>query len=248
MLRRGSRGEDVREWQRLLEASGYPVLADGVFGPATVEATKTWQREHRLTPDGLVGPVTLAAAQAEQRTIPPGAYEMIQARHYTSAARTAVRWIVLHSTESARVRSAARSVASWFAAGSAPQASSHYVVDCDEIIQCVPEACIAWTQGKANPDSVGIEIVGRASLTREQWLDDYGEPTLRNVARLVREISDRWSIPLVEVGAQGIVARTPGVTTHAAITQGLHVVGGHTDPGKAFPMDLVLQWAQEHQP
>lgn len=55
------RGEDVRAWQNVLVASGYPVTADGVFGPKTSEATKDWQRKRALTPDGVVGPRTLAA-------------------------------------------------------------------------------------------------------------------------------------------------------------------------------------------
>lgn len=55
------KGEDVRSWQLVLIASGYPVTADGVFGPKTSEATKDWQKKRALTPDGVVGPKTLAA-------------------------------------------------------------------------------------------------------------------------------------------------------------------------------------------
>lgn len=237
MLRKGSRGTDVVAWQQVLQAAHYPVMDDGVFGDDTRKATIAWQEENGLKADGIVGPVTLAAVKHAER------YEMIRARHYTQSARTEVRWIVLHSTESARVKGAARSVASWFASAGAPMASSHYVVDPDEVIQCVDERAIAWTEGVANPYSVGIEIVGKAAHTREQWLDDYGEPTLRRVAALVRDISDRWSIPLVAIDADGIRREVPGVTTHAAITAGYRVAGGHTDPGAGFPMDWVLREA-----
>lgn len=239
MLRKGSRGPEVVAWQQVLQAAQYPVMDDGVFGDDTRKATIAWQEEHGLTPDGLVGPVTLAAVRQSER------YEMIRARHYTQSNRSEVRWIVLHSTESARVKGAARSVASWFASPGAPMASSHYVVDPDEVIQCVDERAIAWTEGVANPYSIGIEIVGKASHTREQWLDDYGEPTLRRVAALVRDIADRWGVPLVAVDGDGIAREVPGVTTHAAITKGYRVVGGHTDPGAGFPMDWLLTRASE---
>lgn len=34
--------------------------ADGVFGPVTERAVRSWQREHNISVDGVVGPVTLA--------------------------------------------------------------------------------------------------------------------------------------------------------------------------------------------
>lgn len=237
MLRRGSRGPDVVAWQQVLQAAHYPVMDDGVFGDDTLAATVAWQEENGLKADGIVGPVTLAAVRHAER------YEMIRSRHYIHSARDSVRWIVLHSTESARVKGAARSVASWFASAAAPMASSHYVVDPDECIQCVDERAIAWTEGVANPYSIGIEIVGKASHTRDQWLDDYGEPTLVRVAALVREIADRWHIPLVAIDGEAIRREEPGVTTHATITLGYRVSGGHTDPGAGFPMDWVLEKA-----
>lgn len=54
------RGDDVKAWQEVLKASGYPITADGVFGPATDAATIDWQRKRNLTPDGDVGPATRA--------------------------------------------------------------------------------------------------------------------------------------------------------------------------------------------
>lgn len=60
-LASGMKGEDVRTWQRQLSADGYKsVKPDGVFGPITLTATKTWQAERGLKPDGIVGPKTRA--------------------------------------------------------------------------------------------------------------------------------------------------------------------------------------------
>lgn len=61
-LRRGSSGEAVKVWQRIL---GSPIAVDGKFGPITESATKVWQRERDLTADGIVGPATWTAALAK---------------------------------------------------------------------------------------------------------------------------------------------------------------------------------------
>jgi len=61
LLRRGDRGEAVAALQRALSAAGYPVAADGVFGPMTAAAVLRFQREHGLEGDGIAGPLTMSA-------------------------------------------------------------------------------------------------------------------------------------------------------------------------------------------
>jgi putative chitinase len=58
-LRRGSKGDAVKQMQRKL---GIP--ADGDFGPGTEAAVRKWQAANGLTADGIVGPKTLAALMA----------------------------------------------------------------------------------------------------------------------------------------------------------------------------------------
>ena len=55
VLKKGSRGEEVKKLQRLLNL--YP---DGIFGPLTEEAVKEFQKANGLTPDGVVGDKTWA--------------------------------------------------------------------------------------------------------------------------------------------------------------------------------------------
>lgn len=77
-LRRGARGPEVRELQRLLLGWGYnPGPIDGIFGRMTEQAVLQFQSDHRLTPDGIVGPITWQALQCQQPgyqmyTIQPG--------------------------------------------------------------------------------------------------------------------------------------------------------------------------------
>lgn len=61
LLRAGSRGEAVRELQRRLTSLGYPLDADGIFGPRTERAVRAFQEEHSLAADGIVGPRTMLA-------------------------------------------------------------------------------------------------------------------------------------------------------------------------------------------
>ena len=61
VLRRGARGEAVRALQTALTAHGFPLAADGMFGPATEGAVKAFQTRNGLAVDGIAGPLTMAA-------------------------------------------------------------------------------------------------------------------------------------------------------------------------------------------
>ena len=63
VLRKGSRGRDVRRWQQFLIRRGLlRGRADGIFGPLTEAATIAFQRRNGLTADGIAGPATLGRA------------------------------------------------------------------------------------------------------------------------------------------------------------------------------------------
>ena len=79
-LRRGSKGEYVKQLQVLLLCEGYGDLLaddtqnpmDGIFGQRTEKAVKAFQKDHGLTVDGIVGKKTWAALEAANE---PGAPE-----------------------------------------------------------------------------------------------------------------------------------------------------------------------------
>jgi peptidoglycan hydrolase-like protein with peptidoglycan-binding domain len=60
----GRRGDEVAVLQTELSEAGVDAgSADGVFGPKTLEAVITFQRDFQLTVDGLVGPQTWGALE-----------------------------------------------------------------------------------------------------------------------------------------------------------------------------------------
>ncbi|HSU05672.1 MAG TPA: peptidoglycan-binding protein [Acetobacteraceae bacterium] len=63
-IRRGDSGAGVVRLQNLLRSIGYPLTADGDFGPTTDEAVRQFQTSKGLAADGLVGPATWSALGA----------------------------------------------------------------------------------------------------------------------------------------------------------------------------------------
>ncbi|MEO0947153.1 MAG: peptidoglycan-binding domain-containing protein, partial [Cyanobacteria bacterium J06641_5] len=64
-LRRGDRGEAVRELQEQLQQLGvYDSTVDGRFGPGTEVAVAAFQRQHGLAADAIAGCETQRAMQA----------------------------------------------------------------------------------------------------------------------------------------------------------------------------------------
>lgn len=61
ILERGWRGPAVEELQTFLAWKGIPVEIDGVYGPQTKRAVKTYQMQSDIGVDGRVGPETLQA-------------------------------------------------------------------------------------------------------------------------------------------------------------------------------------------
>ena len=60
-IREGSRGEDVKRLQTLLNNEGYSLDVDGIFGDNTYNAVRQYQRAQGLDVDGIVGTNTWGA-------------------------------------------------------------------------------------------------------------------------------------------------------------------------------------------
>jgi N-acetyl-anhydromuramyl-L-alanine amidase AmpD len=248
VLRRGSTGVQVAQWQRFIR-----VYADGVFGPRTETATRAWQAAHPpLQADGIVGPATLAQAElVQQQRQDAGSSaeddlisDFRQARNYRACpGGRQIKWIVMHSAELDEVVTGAEALAAWAAGPQAPRASWHYAVDSDSIVQSVLDRDIAWHAPGANKQGLGIELVGRARQTAAEWTDDFSTAELHLAAKLVSRLCLKHGLPLSYVDREGLKRGEPGVTTHREVSFAFHK-SDHVDPGPNFPMHRLLEWAR----
>jgi N-acetyl-anhydromuramyl-L-alanine amidase AmpD len=161
----------------------------------------------------------------------------IPARNYTPAWRTSVDLVVIHSTECPRSPGAARAVARWFAGPEAPMASAHYIVDDDEVIQCISERNVAWAAPGANRRGIQIELVGYARHTEQEWLDG---GVIERASRLVFDICcGRWAIPTTKLGPEELLQGYRGITGHVDVSRAWHK-SSHWDPGFGFPWERLI--------
>ena len=70
LLKKGSRGAEVKELQHFLG-----LAADGIFGPGTEGAVKQWQQENGLIADGIVGPNTWSKMESSSTDVSENFHE-----------------------------------------------------------------------------------------------------------------------------------------------------------------------------
>lgn len=163
----------------------------------------------------------------------------VQARWFTKGPRkNRVDWVVIHDMEAPEKALTAENVARYFQTTDR-KASAHFNVDADSIVQSVREADIAYHAKGANARGIGIEHAGYARQSRDEWLDEYGRKMLARSARLVRDICDRYGIPIVLLSAADLQAGRRGLTSHAAVSTAFPGTG-HMDPGPSFPWNYYL--------
>ena len=173
------------------------------------------------------------------------AIPFFQSVHFTPAARTEVKWIVIHCMEGAEKPSKAIDCARWMAglnpAYPPPKSSAHYFCDSEHIAQGVLVTDVAWHAPGANRFGIGIEHAGKASQTRAEWLDEFSTKTLKRSAELTASLCATWGIPINYIGPTELRAGIKGITTHFDCTKAWPEKGGtHHDPGTGWPMDWYL--------
>lgn len=120
----------------------------------------------------------------------------------------------------------------------------HWVIDNKESIRVAADNELVYGAKGGTANAVGLHycIIGQATQTAAEWDDPYSQDAITRCAAQVG----------ADCRAKNInPSRTPGVFDgvcgHVDVTIFFRVVGGHTDPGPAFPwphfIDLVRKYA-----
>lgn len=168
----------------------------------------------------------------------------IQARHYTKCDERMIDFLVIHTMESPEKPDTAEAVANWFAGSTAPQASAHYCIDSNSIVQCVFDHDIAWAAPNANHNGLHFEHAGRAAQRAANWKDPYSIKELLLSAELVAQKCKKYSIPIRHLTPAQVKANQLGLCGHIDVTRAFPGTGTHTDPGPDFPWTMYLRYVK----
>ena len=149
---------------------------------------------------------------------------------------SAIRNVVIHSTEGGT----AESVARFFA--TTAEASTQLVVDDEVCYRCVPDMVIPWGAPGVNTCGLHIEHCGFAHWDRAEWLKH--TRMLKHSAQHTAQWCWTYGIPRRWVGPLGLRLHRKGLTTHADASKAF-TPGGHTDPGPGFPKDTYMQFVKD---
>jgi N-acetyl-anhydromuramyl-L-alanine amidase AmpD len=169
----------------------------------------------------------------------------IQARHYTKGRTHPIDVLVIHTMEAPEKPDTAENVAKWFAGPTAPQASAHYCIDNNSIVQCVKDTDVAWHAPGANHNGLGFEHAGYSAQKPADWSDAYSDQMLKLSAGLVAEKCKEHGIPAVYLREADLLAGRRGITGHVQVSRAFKL-STHTDPGPNFPIERYLGYVKEH--
>lgn len=151
------------------------------------------------------------------------------------------RLLVVHDMEGFTGPNGAYDCATYFQGNVG--ASSQVCIDNNRgrVWECVSRHNASWTQCNYNSVAVSAELSGYASWSRDYWLSNR-ENELRNTADWIAEESAKFGIPIRSLTAGEAQGGGKGICQHKHLgSSGC----GHVDCGDGFPMDTVIQWANE---
>lgn len=173
------------------------------------------------------------------------AMRFIQARNYTKGRSCSIDVLVIHTMENAEKPDGAENIAGWFAGSTAPEASAHYCIDSDSVVQCVRDEDVAWHAPGANHDGLGFEHAGTARQTGRDWQDEFSVAMLERSARLVAKKCEQYEIPPVWLYPSDLQAGRRGITSHNNVSRAFHR-STHWDPGEGFNVQGYLRLVRSH--
>lgn len=253
-LKIGSVSPEVGNLQRFLnrmgarDHEGRPLVDDENFGPRTSAALKVFQSSQ-----GVPMPVTGIFDGPTRRVAwPLGFVPFLATKNQTTLwpKRRTPNLIVIHTAECIESNGeAAENLALWIAGKTsyvAPNASWHYAVDKNSVVQSVRDTDVAWHASQANTLSIGIEQAGFARQSATEWNDPDSQAILFRSSRLVAALCVRWQIPIRQLSPAQVKAGASGICGHVDVNAAYGNRNGHTDPGPFFPWATYLSLCAEH--
>jgi hypothetical protein len=178
LLKKGSKGEQVKLIQEFLE-----IDVDGIFGPGTERAVKSWQHANNLDADGIVGPKTWDAMgiattdisenvntglEIDQHMLPKGEYKPGPTKKEYCFLHHTAGWHNPYNTINAWGRDKRGAVATEFVLGGPSVKGNDDKYD-GTLVQCMPEGAYGWHLGKngsqhMHTHSVAIEVCNFGSI------------------------------------------------------------------------------------
>lgn len=175
--------------------------------------------------------------------------QYIAARNHGPATNYPIKRVVIHGTVSPCVQGGALAVATMFSKSNR-DASTQYVVDPFEVIQCVPDNTVAYG-APPNTGSIHVELCDMQGGSPSRWLDDLHQSMLARAAGLVASLCLKFKVPIEHIGPAELRAGQEGICGHVDISNAWHQTD-HVDPGPDFPwtqfLALVNQAAHPQPP
>lgn len=151
---------------------------------------------------------------------------------------SAIKWVVVHSTEGFTAAGAA----AWFA-NPASSGSTHLVLDDNVCYRTLDNDRIPWGARGANYGGFHIEQAGFAKWPAETWTQEHKRTLQRAAYKTAYHcslfgISPRW------VSADGLKLGVQGVTDHDECSKAFG--GSHWDPGPGWPRTNFMAMVRWH--
>jgi hypothetical protein len=145
---------------------------------------------------------------------------------------SAIRYIVLHSTESAA--DSAKEIAQYFTTAGAG-GSAHLVIDTTSCYRCLDDNEIPWGAPPLNTNGYHIEHCGYASWSAAEWAKVKTTTLARSAYKAALRCKAHHIPARVLTDKQLEAGSMTGIVTHAQVSRVFHR-SDHTDPGSGFPL------------
>lgn len=106
-------------------------------------------------------------------------------------------------------------------------------------VEILGPECGPYSAPPCNKDRLHICMPGWSHYTREQWLLPKSRGQIEGVARFIVDKAQANGYSFAKLSPAELAANKSGYCSHADVTYGHHISGGHTDPGTSFPWDVL---------